>query len=375
MTARSLIVLIFFSYACVDRLEYDLLKNSGGTGIVVEGFISDSPGPHTVKITRAFPIGKIDSVRAVPFSAEKVTVIDNHGNQAVMTQVAAGIYQTTPNFKGVVNDQYKLRVEFKDATIFESKMDTLFGPGELDSIYFSFSNAPDDSQVPQFVFDVFADATLRGRPAKYFSWSMIGTYKAITDASCDVNSCNFNFQQAVCNWAPLCSGVINLGSTRFPRFERVSPCSCCTCWYQFFNEKPMISSDFALNNVKRLKVGIVPINSFTFTFKTNVEVQLRSLSAQTHFFWKRVIEQKVGAESLFQPVTGKVPTSFNQVAGKPVNISGIFYATSIKKKSFYLTRENIPNPDEMAPKLPTLCLSCLILKPNSTTIKPAFWVD
>jgi hypothetical protein len=89
MTARSLIVLIFISYACIDRLEYDLLKNSG-TGIVVEGFISDSTEPHT-EITRAFPIGKIYPVRAVPFSAEKVTVIDHHGNQAVMTQVAAGI--------------------------------------------------------------------------------------------------------------------------------------------------------------------------------------------------------------------------------------------------------------------------------------------
>jgi hypothetical protein len=126
---------------------------------------------------------------------------------------------------------------------------------------------------------------------------------------------------------------------------------------------------------KAVKAIYLPLDEWTFMYKVYAQVNQMSLSRQAFDFWKGVKAQKTATTSLFQPVTGKIPSNFVQISGVQASIEGLFYATSIASNAVYITREDVPTPSI----IPTVELpfadNCLNLFPNSTTVKPSFWVD
>jgi hypothetical protein len=114
-------------------------------------------------------------------------------------------------------------------------------------------------------------------------------------------------------------------------------------------------------------------------FKVHVQVSVKSLTKNSFHFMKSIRDQSDAIGSLFQPITGKVPNSFIQLAGTEAPMQGLFYATSIKGKSFYIERDDIPDPN-LIPIIDYLELkmglvSCLEMFPYATTEKPSFWTD
>jgi hypothetical protein len=118
--------------------------------------------------------------------------------------------------------------------------------------------------------------------------------------------------------------------------------------------------------------GFVPLNQWIFLRKVYVRVEQRSLSRRSFLFWKAIKDQKEAANSLFQPISGRLPRSFIQQAGPTGNLEGIFYATSIDTKGVFITREDVPNTTQIPPVVLPFRESCLDF-PFSTTAKPTFW--
>lgn len=111
--------------------------------------------------------------------------------------------------------------------------------------------------------------------------------------------------------------------------------------------------------------------------KIHVEVSQRSLTEHSFRFWKAIKDQRNAVNSLFQPVSGRIPLNFIQLVGGEAPIQGIFYATAISSKSIYITRNDVPNLS-MIPSLESPgigWISCLELFPNATNVKPEFWED
>jgi hypothetical protein len=78
---------------------------------------------------------------------------------------------------------------------------------------------------------------------------------------------------------------------------------------------------------------------------------------------------------LFAPQSGKIPSNFTQVNGSLGSIEGLFYATSIKRRSIYITPNDVPNPS-VIPEVEILFTdTCEKLFPGATTIKPDYWID
>ena len=154
-------------------------------------------------------------------------------------------------------------------------------------------------------------------------------------------------------------------------------CECCTCWTTFFNDELVLSNnEFVVNGrFNNIKVAYVPVTPWTFMYKVHSEVSQLSLSQQSYDFWKAVKAQKNASGSLFQPITGKVPSNFAQIKGTTAPVEGLFYATSIVSKSIYITRNDVSPQSIIPPQDLPWKNSCLKLFPNSTTIKPSFWVN
>ncbi len=366
-------LLILIASACVDRITFDI----GVTAtfpVVVEGYISDQPGPYKIQISKAFDIESQYSIRT-PITVNKVVLSDNVGNQEELIAINDE-YQTSQNgMRGVAGRAYSLRVELRDGRIYESKPDTLLATGKLDSIYFDFRKKKNPLGASEYSFDILFNSSSGNSDNFNFLWKFTGTFKADTHPEGNQFSCVY--YRGKCNFVPICSGLLNVASPDYPPiFIRDKPCECCTCWYSIFNDKLALSDNQLLKfgRFDKIVLHSVPLNGWIFKHKLHVKVSQYSLSPEAYTFWKSIKDQKDAINSLFQPITGKIATNFVQTSGPLVPISGFFYSTSISEKSLYITRDDVPNIN-MIPAIPPWNDSCFTLFPKATNTKPDFWID
>ena len=372
--------LIFLATACVDRFYYDIDK-SVTNGISIVGFISDQPGPYEVKVNSIFDIESLESTRT-PTSVESIELSDNLGETEILRQVSTGVYQTSPSgIRGLAGRVYKLKVTLFDGKVYESLPDTILAPGSLDSVYLKFVDRYNDLGIKEYSFDILFDASYDVKTNNQFIWKFTGTFQAETQPeNYPANkNCFYLDEIQLCNFVPPCSGLRNVGTNLSPIYERRYPCTCCQCWYYLYNDNLIISDDLFNGKgvLKGVNVQNVPLNQWTLLHKIRVDMSQMSLTDNSFRFWKAIKDQKAAIGSLFQPVTGTIPNNFIQTRGNLVPIEGLFYATAISNKTQYIKQS------ELAPDIrylislekPIFGDDCRNLFPNSTNLKPGFWMD
>lgn len=371
-------VTVLMATACVDRLDIDISK-SPSESFSLFGYISDQPGPYEIRISNVFDIESKESMR-IPISVKKLELSDNFGVSEEMTEVNPGVYQTNPSgIRGVVGGVYKVKVEFYDGRVYESLPDTILSPGSLDSMYFNFNTISDNIGNKSFTCDVFFNASYNSEINNRFLWKAIATFKGETQPEQNNSQCFYLEEIGRCNFAPPCSGYVNVGTTRFPRYEKKHPCTCCTCWYNILNENLLLSDKLftrvgKLNNVQAQSIVL---NNWMLYKKLRISVSQLSLTENSYRFYKAIKDQKEAIGSLFQPVTGKIPSNFLQLEGESAPIEGLFFATAISSKETYITKLDLPIDIVFEIKLdtPRFGDDCRLLFPSNTTTKPSFWID
>ncbi len=310
--------------------------------------------------------------------------MDDLGNNEQLREVSTGVYQTSPTgIQGRIGGVYKLRIELLNGNIFESIPDTLLSPGTIDSLYHNFNERHTFSGQSSYGFDLKINAHANAQRGARYMWNFTGTFKSITHpelinparSACYPDPERYGF----CNFLPLCTGlrISDQGS-----YIRVAPCTCCTCWYQIFNNAPILSDETYNSSGIYNGVSIyrIPLNEWIFMFKVHTKITQSTLTKNSFRFFKAIRDQKIALGSLFQPITGKIPGNFIEVEGTSASVNGIFYATSISSNSKYITQDdvghNVPIPivHFEYPNGPGR-ISCLELFPNATNVKPDFWID
>lgn len=372
------ILLILSGTACIDRIDIPI----GGSPyypLVIDGHISDQPGPYTIKVTRAFDIESKLFLKT-SINVKKITLSDNQGTNEALTRIKDGTYQTNSNgIRGVIGRIYQLRVELLDGRVYESNPDTLLSSGNVDGIDYKYTEEKTDGGELKYGFDVFFNSSSSDPNNFRFLWQFIGTYKVDTNPELYDTICIANLdleQEGRCPKPLPCSGYV-VTNKRLGTIESTSPCECCTCWVNFFNENPLISDNKLVQggSLRTIKAGYVPINQWTFKYRVHAEIRQLSLTQQSFAFWKAVNEQRLASNSLFLPVTGKVPSNFTQIGGPTAPVEGVFFATSISSKSVFITPKDVPNQSTIPVQDFPLANSCLRLFANASTLKPSFWQD
>ncbi len=369
--ALILFVGSLFICSCIDRINI-VIPDSYASQLVVDGVITDEPGPYTIRLSKATRIEKFLLLNTEVESNARITIIDNAGISEILTEIEPGTYQTkVGGIQGVIGRSYSVKIETKDGRIFESLPDTMSPVGELDSLYYEFESYTPLADQTRYGFRFYIDA--QGLPGvdNFLRWKFTEVFEI--DAVPKVHTSSRPFP---CTPEPSpCSGWI-LGE--FGLQQVSNNCSCCKCWVTRYEDKPHINDNqFVSNNkVKRVEVGYVPLEYFPFQKgKYRVEVKQMSLSQVAFDYWRIILSQKEGAASLFQPPTGKIKTNIFGM-GDPEDIQGIFYASSVKKKQYYLGYKDV----KVIQRVPLwdceegiIAQDCRLAFPNSSTLPPADW--
>jgi len=384
---RNLVIIVsltLFSDACIDRLsiaDADIRNQV----LVVDGQITDRPGPYEVRLFTASASEAILN-NAKPVLARNVMILDDAGKSEVLQSEGGGVYKTSQNgIRGEIGKKYSLRIELPDGTTFESTQDEIRPVGEIDSVYYEWQSVLPLNGPTQYGFKMFLDAK-NGTENGYLRWRFSGTYviesfphlRRFNDGNCLINKPPPD--------PPPCSGyVYNFlpGGPGLPaqgNLEYVSECTCCICWVTDYESKPHLNEDVLITDgrQKRVEIGYVPFNEWTFgKGRYMVKVDQMSLSKEAFEFWKIFKDQKNGSTSLFQPALGKAKTNIYSTNSDREAI-GIFYASSINTKVIFLgpddAKAKVP-PYEIQPPIDNCALwrSCAVIFANSSTSPPKEW--
>lgn len=356
--------------ACVERIEFDIPPVELQT--VVEGMISDSPGPYTVKVSHGISLDSDTSDRA-PIRNVMIKLYDDEGNVEDLVETNPGEYMTGGLIQGKVGHSYYIRLETPDGKIFESEPETINPSGDLDNIRIAYEARTvkkSYGDVAADVFNIYVDSHAASAAESYVRWRFRGTYKVFT--SPELHMTEFPPYTPYKNPYP-CSGVrVVAGPTGSGGLLlRFADCICCTCWARHYEPFPQLSDTQLASNgqFNNVKVGEVPINNATFHEKYLVEIDQMSLSQEAFDFFRIVREQKESAADLFQPPSGEIRGNIRAINSGDA-IVGIFWATSITKKSLFIYPTDIPYP---LPPIDFVTLPCNRFYPNASTVQPENW--
>jgi hypothetical protein len=360
--------LAFIVMACVERIDFDVPPAQ--FQIIVEGMITDSPGPYTVTVTKGLNVN-IDSIVVAPITNAHLTLFDDEGNSEPLTEKEPGIYITGGLIQGEVGHEYHIRVETSDGRIFESAPDKLNPVGEIDNVHFEYekrSVIKSFGEIPADVFNIYVDANAGSANENYVRWRYTGTYKVVT------------YPAEHYTWNPPylpyrnpfpCSGYIITGGAPGGLLVPVGECECCTCWAKHYEPSPQLSDVQLVSGgeFKNVKVGEVPISNNTFLEKYMVEVEQMSLSRNAFEFFKLIRAQKEGASSLFQPPSGEIRGNITPVNNNDP-VVGLFWATSLRKKTTFILPTDIPY---LLTPFEYITYPCYNAFDNASTTKPENW--
>lgn len=341
------VVSILVIDACVSRLEIDNVDQQTGT-LVVEGQITDAPGPYQVKLFRSTT--NVDNLNSITYLlAKSVTIFDDVGQSEELKSNKLGVYETNPSgIRGQIGRKYAIRIQMLDGTIFESTPDELKATGQIDAIRFEWQSIPQLDGPAKNGFKVFMDSQATN---SFVRWRFTGSYmleafpqlRRLNGASCA------NGPPPPPPDPPECSGWRYNFISRFNPFaggtlEEFGECTCCLCWVSVNETRPSLSEDIISTNgtYQNIEIGFIPFDQWTFgRGKYMVKVEQMSLTEQAFEFWKLIKDQKEGTGSLFQPAVGKTKTNLFSTNSNLL-VMGIFYASSVSKQINFLTGKDAP---------------------------------
>lgn len=358
MKAWILPLLYLMISACVDPIQYKVPPPD--SQLVVDGFISDEPGPYTIKLSKTLAIDAY-LYNVKPVTGATVVLNSDAGDHEVLLEVADGVYSTSTT-QGVVGRAYKLEIIVNGKT-YSSDAEKMPVAGEIQNVRFEFTaNTKTDNgkTVNDDRFDILMDSKGAEGITNYLRWRMVGTYKIETFPQLHKIGTDNGTGKIVFISDPLpCSG------------PPPSECICCKCWITDYNT-PSVSDDQLVSGSRfsNVLVGTVPVNRRTFYEKYYVEVEQMSVTPEAFLYWKLVRAQKDGVASLFQPPLANIKSNIHNTADANEVVRGFFWAGSVRRKSLFITQSDLPY--RVAP-IDTVTSSCLSLGGYITTTKPSFW--
>ncbi|RYF66562.1 MAG: DUF4249 domain-containing protein [Cytophagaceae bacterium] len=164
-----LLLLCSWSLSCITPYQPET-KSLGGKLLIVDGYITDQPGPHQVTLTYTDDF----TFKALNYIVTGATVIvaDDQGRQQRFSEVGKGMYRTPAAFQGQAGRTYKLLVTLPDGRRYESKPELLKAAPAIDRIYDEYTEVPVDGLLmPDKGFNVYLDTKDPATTGDYYRWN------------------------------------------------------------------------------------------------------------------------------------------------------------------------------------------------------------
>ncbi len=175
----SAIYIYFLLSACVTPFD---VSTSYQPAIVVQGMITDQPGPYVVTISTTLPIN--DQLDEPPMVTGATVVInDDQGNTETLKEKSPGNYYTSVS-QGVVGRSYSLSITTSEGNSYQSALEELLPVGDFSNLTYKFVQneaANANNQISSTNgFNIFMDSQVLPEQGGRVWWRWTGTFEIFT---------------------------------------------------------------------------------------------------------------------------------------------------------------------------------------------------
>ncbi len=371
-TYRLMIFLLVAAFSsCVEPIEFEIPDPQ--EQIIIQGYISNEPGPYTVSISRGLAV-RPDTIANRPVAGAQVRLYDDQGNIENFTETVPGTYSTSGAIQGQVGRSYHIKVSLRDGREFESLPDLMTSGGEIKNVSWEYEEGTSNEsfgEIRDDKFGVYIDSDAGLTNDNFIRWRMTGTFRIETRPEL--------YEVVRPYWnIPLkrpwpCSGFRTAPhpSGAGTIVVQIAPCVCCECYVNEYESFPRVSDDRLVSDgeFRNIRVGEVAINNVNFYDKYMVKVEQMSLSRVAYDFFRLMKVQRESASSIFQPPSAELIG--NVVPVDPEDrVIGLFWASAIDTEVRFIERTEIPYlliPTVQVPR------PCNTYYPYASTDKPQEW--
>jgi hypothetical protein len=381
------IVALFVLLALGCKEEFPLEFKSNENILVVEGGITNKPGPYSVRLSTTLPINQ--PIR-VPFEKCVVTLSDNQGHSEILTETSPGVYQTsTGGIRGVIGNEYSLSVATPDNKVYQTAFEEMKPVLEIDSVYAELTNHEDLDYpygLPGFQFYIDSKPALEKET--YIMWNMVETYKYEADYKLHALYYYGDYYYA------------NRSMDTIAQITGLSYDTLLTCWktdpirYIFTGQIANLSE----LNITRQPLHFVSTETKKLTIKYSLFVQQCSISKDAHNFWESIRDQISDESFLYTKQPYNITGNLQNIDDPEEITFGYFTVASVSERrtfyerpntTFYFEKGYAADPIDLEKKAQPVYLilrdvlgmafvhkDCVDCRTEGGVIKkPDFWVD
>lgn len=131
INALLIILSAIILWSCQEEYRVDLQNTE--PFLVVDGLITDKPGPHMVRLSKSVKFQDQFIPQAVSGASLRITGSD--GQSVALTEGEPGRYQTPADFAGTIGKSYVLHINTQDGHEYVSAPQTIMPPLNIDSVF------------------------------------------------------------------------------------------------------------------------------------------------------------------------------------------------------------------------------------------------
>jgi Domain of unknown function (DUF4249) len=368
---QILISLLFLLNSCITQFIPQTRESN--ELLVVEGLITDQPGPYTIKLSGTMPLGTRSAAK--PATGYNVSVTDDFGNRYQFKETDTGTYVSdSSRFKGMVGRFYTLHLNTNkplNSHKYESYSMEMIAVPPIDSLYYEkvkifesfwWSYQPEGCQIYLNTYDPTSKC-------RYFRWEFIETWEFRLPYTVPNNTC----------WATGYSVNINVKNTTSFSESRIL-------------KYPL---NFISNLTDRLK------------FKYSMSVYQYSITEDEYNYWDKLqnVSEQVGG--LYDIIPASIENNVYCIDDPDKKVLGYFSVSASSSRRIFIKDyfkgifnlytadacvadtiwgdTYIPNLgasvwviiDNFSPRYKVITYSrwCADCTTRGTTQKPSFWKD
>lgn len=261
--------------------------------IVVDGLITDQPGPYEVKLSYTSAYTNNVEGANYPVSGAAIVIEDDSGHAEMLTEINSGVYLTAENgIRGKIGNSYTLKITLLDGSIIESYPEKLTSTPPIDSVYYEFVPvAPNQIQGHQ-VYIAVSDPAGENN---YYRWKWSGYYTFTVSNGMVTHECIKN---------------------------------------EFDLKEINVFSDRYINgNSFRQPIHLIPHFGNVYYL---IQVFQQSLTEDAYKFWNKAYEQGTQMGSIFDRIPSKILGNCYYSDRRQEDVYGYFGASAILQKNLMM---------------------------------------
>jgi hypothetical protein len=299
--------------SCVEEYWPDLgLKYENA--VVVDGMITNDPGPYTVTLSRS---SSVSQPAFLPLVGCEVSIMDNLGNSEILKEESDGIYRTSPNgIQGEVGISYKLSIQTPNGRHYESEYAYLSPPTTIDSIYY----LPElkevvDADHPTNGLQFYINTGMAEQDTNYYLWRLESSFKFEAN-----HRVMFIFDGTM---------------------ERFFPSdSLLTCWWTGSAKEIFTYSTEKLSQpvIRNFPLNYVDTETKMLSIRYSLLVNQLSITKAAHKFWNSLSEMESESGSMFSRQPYQVRGNVRCLEDDDEPVLGYFMVAGKSSKRIFVDR-------------------------------------